>query len=146
MNTDELIESYVKKAEDLFADGFNCAQAVFAACAQLFGIDEQTALRLSASFGGGMGRMHYTCGAASAMFMLEGLCSGSATPRDTEGKMNNYVQVRQLADSFRNTFGSITCSELLAMGQGRKTPCKQLVAGAVRIFLHKNAYLFADMQ
>ena len=90
----EEIETRVEKAKSLFKQGFNCSQSVFAACADLYGIeDEALALRLSASFGGGIGRMRGTCGAACGMFMLAGLENGSSTPGDTEGKKQNYELV-----------------------------------------------------
>ena len=51
--TQQEIEERVEKAKELFHQGYNCSQSVFAACADLYGItDEALALRLSASFGG----------------------------------------------------------------------------------------------
>ena len=76
--TTEEIEARAQRAQDLFKQGYNCSQAVFAACADLYDIhDEALALRLSASFGGGTGRMRMTCGAANGMFLLAGLHNGS---------------------------------------------------------------------
>ena len=43
-------------AKQYFLDGYNCAQAVVLAFAQDFGLDKNTAVMLSSSFGGGMGR------------------------------------------------------------------------------------------
>ena len=37
-----------EKAVELFKSGYNCSQAVFAAYADLFGFDEDTALKVSA--------------------------------------------------------------------------------------------------
>ena len=89
MLTHEEIEQRVEKAKELFHQGFNCSQSVMAACADIYGMDEQTALRVAASFGGGIGRMRQTCGAACGMFLLAGLENGSATPHDAEGKKMN---------------------------------------------------------
>lgn len=148
--TNEEIESRAQRAQDLFKQGFNCAQAVFAACADLYGIDDEAlALRLSASFGGGMGRMRMVCGAASGMFMLAGLHNGSATPHDNTGKMANYALVQQLARDFNAQYGSLICAELLGLAPKpqdpkpeertqqyyEKRPCSEMVAEAVRIFL-----------
>lgn len=148
--TNEEIESRAQRAQDLFKQGFNCAQAVFAACADLYGIeDEALALRLSASFGGGMGRMRMVCGAASGVFMLAGLHNGSATPHDNTGKMANYALVQQLAGDFKAQYGSLICAELLGLAPKpqdpkpeertqqyyEKRPCSEMVAEAVRIFL-----------
>ena len=151
------IENRAQKAQELFKQGFNCSQAVFASCADLYGIeDEQLALRISASFGGGMGRMRLVCGAASGMFLLAGLQNGSCTPHDNEGKMANYAFVQQLAGEFKGKYGSLICAELLGLapkGQCnahldldprpaertpeyyQKRPCGEMIAEAVRIYL-----------
>ena len=44
-----------EKAEELFTQGYNCAQAVFLAYADRMDMDEKTAAKLASSFGGGMG-------------------------------------------------------------------------------------------
>ncbi len=130
------IEERALKAQALFKMGYNCCQAVFAACSDLYGLnDKELALRISAAFGGGIGRMRKTCGAACGMFMLEGLNTGSAIPNDPTGKMKNYSRVQMLANEYRAKFGSTTCERLLASG---KQPCIEMVAEAVRIVLsHK---------
>lgn len=146
----EEIEKRVEKAKTLFHQGFNCSQAVFAACADIYGIEDETlALRLAASFGGGIGRMRQTCGAACGMFMLAGLENGSAIEGDTEGKKQNYALVQDLAAKFKQENGSIICAELLGIAPKpqeptpearteayyQKRPCADMVASAVRIFL-----------
>lgn len=148
--TNEEIEARAQRATDLFKQGYNCSQAVFAACADIYGVtDESLALRLSASFGGGMGRMRMVCGAASGMFMLAGLQNGSSTPHDQEGKMANYAFVQQLAEEFKARYGSLICAELLGLAPKpqdpkpeertpqyyEKRPCSEMVAEAVRVFL-----------
>ena len=122
----------------------------FRASVKKFIQDEQLALRLSASFGGGMGRMRLVCGAASGMFMLAGLEKGSATPHDNEGKMANYAFVQQLAGEFKGQYGSLICAELLGLAPKgsvdprpaertpeyyEKRPCSEMIAEAVRIYL-----------
>lgn len=159
--TNEEIESRAQRAVDLFKQGFNCSQAVFASCADIYGItDEKLALRLSASFGGGMGRMRLVCGAASGMFMLAGLHNGSDTPHNNEGKMANYAFVQQLANEYKSRYGSLICAELLGLAPKgttmeylpaealrpkpaertpeyyQKRPCPEMIAEAVRIYLH----------
>lgn len=148
--TEQEIQQRVERAKELFHQGFNCSQAVFAACADIYGIeDEALALRLAASFGGGIGRMRQTCGAACGMFMLAGLENGSAIEGDAEGKKQNYALVQSLAEKFKQENGSLICSELLGIAPKpqdpapearteayyRKRPCVEMVASAVRIFL-----------
>lgn len=109
-----MTEDRVEKAVSLFREGYNCAQSVVAAYADLYGIDTETALKLSASFGGGMGRMRQVCGAVSGMFMINGLNNGQTDPSDKEAKQRNYAKVQELAAAFRSENGSILCGELLA--------------------------------
>lgn len=148
--TEQEIQQRVERAKELFHQGFNCSQAVFAACADIYGIeDEALALRLAASFGGGIGRMRQTCGAACGMFMLAGLENGSAIEGDTEGKKQNYALVQDLAAKFKQENGSLICAELLGIAPKpqeptpearteayyQKRPCADMVASAVKIFL-----------
>ncbi|MBP5477557.1 MAG: C_GCAxxG_C_C family protein [Paludibacteraceae bacterium] len=132
--TQEDIEKRVSQARSLHRAGFNCSQAVFAACADLYHIPQDQALRLSASFGGGIGGTRSVCGAVCAMCMVEGLRSGSATPGDLDGKKANYARVQQLLEQFKRQHGgSVICAELL---QNPANPsCNDKVANAARIAL-----------
>ena len=136
------------KAVELFNQGYNCSQSVFAAFADLYGMDIETALRVSSSFGGGMGRMREVCGAVSGMFMVAGMETGTIVGRDSEGKQKNYQVVQQLAAQFREKNGSIICRELLGLPDTshtdtkpeartkeyyQKRPCVQLVEEAAHI-------------
>ena len=57
------MEDRIQKAVELFKSGYNCSQSVVAAFADMYGFTQEQALRMSASFGGGIGRMRETCGA-----------------------------------------------------------------------------------
>ena len=65
-------------AREKFLQGYTCAQAVFCAFAPEMGVDEQTALALTSSFGGGMGKLRLVCGALSGAFMVLGVDSAMA--------------------------------------------------------------------
>ncbi|MBR6984419.1 MAG: C_GCAxxG_C_C family protein [Ruminococcus sp.] len=108
MNTD-----HAEKACDLFAEGRSCAQAVFAAFTDVTGLDEKTALLLSSSFGGGMGRMREVCGACSAIFMVAGLLYGYTSTDNIKEKSEHYARIQELAARFREKHGTIICRELL---------------------------------
>ena len=54
------MEERVQRAVELFKSGYNCSQSVVAAYADMYGFTEEQALRMSASFGGGIGRMRLT--------------------------------------------------------------------------------------
>lgn len=106
--------NHAKKAEELFLQGYNCAQAVYAAFSDVTGMDEPTALRLSSSFGGGMGRMREVCGAVSAMFMVAGHLWGYDTPSDDKIKKDHYALIQKLAADFKEKHATILCRELLS--------------------------------
>lgn len=143
-----MYEDRIEKAYALFMKGYNCAQSVTAAFADLYGLTEEQVLLASASFGGGMGRMRLTCGTVTGMFLLAGLESGTTNPDDRELKARNYAMVRELAERFKAENGSIVCSELLQMGNKtesampsertaayyKKRPCPELVRCAARIY------------
>ena len=43
-----------EKAKQLFMEGYNCSQAVLGAFCEECGMDFETAMKISSSFGGGM--------------------------------------------------------------------------------------------
>lgn len=106
-----------EQGEENFKKGYNCSQAVVMTFADELGLDQDTILRMAASFGGGMGRMREVCGAASGMFMIAGLINGSADPKDREAKKANYDLVQRMAEMYRekNERHSIVCRELLGL-------------------------------
>ena len=115
--------NHAQKARDLFLSGCSCSQAVFAAFSGDFGMDEQTALRLASSFGGGMGGMRETCGAVSGMLMVAGLKWGYSEVGNLEKKTAHYARVRKLIDSFKAEHTTIVCRELLShLGELKKDP------------------------
>ncbi len=104
-----------EKAARLFAEGMNCAQAVFVAFSDVTGLDEELSARLASSFGGGMGRMREGCGAVSAMFMVAGIRYGydPAGGADDSEKAAHYKRIQALAEEFRKEHETIICRDLL---------------------------------
>lgn len=147
--------SHQERAMELFKNGYNCAQSVFAAYSVDVGIPFETALRLSSSFGGGMGRLREVCGAVSGMLMVLGMKSGYSDPNDKEAKSELYRQVQTLARQFEKQNGSIICRELLGLDHRsdvpvpeertdsyyKKRPCVEMVRCAAEIldkYLNEN--------
>lgn len=97
-----------------FLKGYNCSQSVVAAFAPQLGLTEETALRLSAGFGAGIGRMREVCGAFCGVVTV--LSMVYADPADPKDKSRMYALVQQAAEQYstRNGGGSIICRELLA--------------------------------
>jgi len=109
MHRKELADAYHKK-------GFGCAQSVLCAFRQDFGLDEETALRISTGFGSGMGRLCEVCGALTGGFMVIGLKHGKVitdgTKYGTETE-TTYRLVAELAKRFKERNGSIVCRDLI---------------------------------
>lgn len=106
---------HIEEARALFLEGYNCAQAVFAAFCDVTGMERETALRLSSSFGGGMGRMREVCGAVSGMFMVAGILYGYTETASDKEKAAHYALIQSLSEKFKERVGngSIICRELL---------------------------------
>ena len=111
-----------EKAVALFESGYNCAQAVFVAFADVVGMDEAAALRLSSSFGGGVGRQREVCGAVSGMCMVAGALFGYDDVTDPKVKTEHYALIQEMCGKFREAFGSIVCRELLGTKTATTTP------------------------
>ena len=111
-----------KLAREYFKSGYNCAQSVFLAYAQNYGIDKETALKLSSSFGGGMGRLREVCGAVSAMFMIAGLEFCYTEKNNDIAKARHYELIQNLANEFKKKNKSIICRELLGLEENVSSP------------------------
>lgn len=103
-----------ERAKQLFSEGYNCCQAVVGAYADLFGIDEKTAVKLAEGMGAGMGRMRLTCGAVSGMALLAGLKLSQGEKGDLKTRGEIYSVIQQMANEFKEQNGSIICGELLS--------------------------------
>lgn len=102
-----------KDAKNVFLEGFNCAQAVFSTYGGSRGIDRETALKISGSFGGGMARLGEVCGAVTGALMAIGLEHGMIDAEDGETRDRCYELVNRFAARFREKHGSIICRELV---------------------------------
>ncbi|MDR0661194.1 MAG: C-GCAxxG-C-C family protein [Prevotellaceae bacterium] len=109
------MESRVEKVILLFKQGYNCAQSVFAAYADLFGRDSEMSFKLATPFGGGLAGMCEVCGTVSAMCMVAGLAKGITEPGDKEGKKSCFELVHVLTDKFRQENGSIIRKQLIGL-------------------------------
>ena len=139
--------NHKERAIELFKQGYNCAQSVFGAFSEDLGVDFETAVKTSSSFGAGMGRLREVCGAVSGMFMVVGYKYGYTDPKDYAAKTEHYKLIQELANKFKEITGSIICRELLGLNEKssspvpeirtasyyKKRPCAELVGIAARI-------------
>ncbi len=150
MTPDDLQER-VNRAVDNFMQGYGCCQAVVAAFADIYGLDDTMAKRIAAGFGGGVGRMRMMCGAVSGLVILAGLECGQTEGNDNKGKSECYKIVQELLAKSKEQNGSIICAEILGLDGNekarssyvasprtaeyyKKRPCAAKVESAARIF------------
>ena len=72
-----------------------------------------------------MGKLREVCGAVTAMFMIAGLKHGYVSNSDDEAKTEHYKLIQNLADKFKQKFGSIICRELLNLPSDGYVPSKR---------------------
>ena len=139
--------NHSEKAMELFKQGYNCSQSVFLAFCDELNIDHDTALKISSSFGAGMGRLREVCGAVTGMFMVSGMKYGYTDTKDRVSKTAHYKLIQELANRFKAENKSYICAELLGIKPGpdspvpeartneyyKKRPCVELVGCAAKI-------------
>jgi len=142
-------------AMGLFKDGYNCAQAVACAYADLLRMEPADIARMISGFGGGFGRMREVCGAVSGMVFVLNVLQGSNDPKNNAEKSAHYARVQKLCREYEAENGSIVCRVLLGldhkddgpMAEARteayykKRPCVELVGCAAEIL---ERYLTAE--
>ena len=143
-------------AIEYFKQGFNCAQSVVMAFADVTGLDAKQSARLASSFGGGLGRMREVCGAVSGMAFVLGALYGYDDPKVTGASATHYARVQEVAGAFKAANGSIICRELLGDKSAvtatpeprtaeyyKKRPCAELVGMAADIlddYIERNPF------
>ena len=128
------MESRINITAEKHAQGYNCAQAILCTYCDLFGMDEETAFRVSEGFGLGMGGMQSTCGALSGVLMLAGLknSNGLVNPGSTKG--STYSLAKKLAEEFKEMNSTTICKELKGIEDGVvKRSCPGCIEDAAKI-------------
>ena len=115
-------EERALRAKQYFQEGYNCAQAVALAYADITTLDKQTVATITASFGGGMGRLREVCGAVSGMSFLASFISPCPTADNAAAKKANYALVQEFAEAFRKQNGAIVCRTLLGLDRPKDEP------------------------
>jgi C_GCAxxG_C_C family probable redox protein len=129
-----------------FRQGFSCSQAVAAAFAEDYGLDKETALRLSQAFGGGIARRADWCGAVTGAFLVIGLKHGRTRAEDAAARDKTYALVQEFIARFTRRHGAVKCKDLLGVDLGtpegqkkidelklHQTKCEDLVRDAAAL-------------
>jgi C_GCAxxG_C_C family probable redox protein len=136
----------IKTAQDHFAQGFNCSQAVFYAFASQLGIEDEAALKLASPFGGGVAHQGDVCGAVTGALLALGLARGNAT---LENKAETYRIAENFIERFQERHATILCRELIghdiSTPEGLQSAREQNVfASACPVFVKDAAELVAE--
>ena len=115
-------EERALRAKEFFNKGYNCAQSVALAYADITSLDEEMVAKITASFGGGMGRLREVCGAVSGMAFVASFLSPCPTADNAEAKRANYAIVQSFAEKFREQNGAIVCRTLLGLDRPKDEP------------------------
>jgi C_GCAxxG_C_C family probable redox protein len=113
--------------------GYNCAQSVVCAYCDVFGIDEETAFRMSEGYGLGMGDME-ACGAVTAMAMVTGMKESDGNISSPATKKVCYKKIKKMIEEFKEKNGTINCRELKGVDTGEPLrSCDGCIEDAVMI-------------
>ena len=103
-----------EQAKEHFLSGYNCAQSVVLSFADDLKYSKELALKISAGFGGGMGKQQGTCGAVTGAIMVLGLLKGEEVNNNDELKSEAYSSVKELSKEFTAAYNTTSCRELIA--------------------------------
>lgn len=125
--------SRVDEALALFEEGFLCSQAVLAPYAVAFGMDKDTALKVSQGLGGGMGGMRRECGCATGAYMVISLFCNNTIADSREAKIKTFRLVKEFQARLEKKIGTTVCGELLQGKAGSYEVCNGYVREACLI-------------
>lgn len=108
-----MVKDHVSEALELFKSGYSCSQAVLMPFGDELNIPRETAVKISCSFGGGLGGAGKTCGALTGAIMVVGLKCGTTESTDQEANKLACEKTRELVEIFEKTHGSTNCNELI---------------------------------
>ena len=115
-------EERALRAKEYFNNGYNCALSVALAYADITTLDEKMVATITASFGGGLGRLREVCGAVSGMAFVASFISPCPMADNAEAKKANYALVQEFAEQFRQKNGNIVCRSLLGLDRPKDEP------------------------
>lgn len=105
-----MINAISDRAEAHFRSGYNCAEAVFLAATETFGLSlGPKDVRLATGFGGGLGRGD-VCGALSGAVLALGAAVGRVDPTQAQ---DSFKALREeIVTAFEEEFHSTCCRDL----------------------------------
>ena len=113
-----------------FEQGFDCSQVVFASVCEELGMDQETALKVSAGFGGGMW-CGEVCGCVTGALMALGLKYGHCSPGDNASKEIISAKAKEFESKFREKNKTIVCREILGYDIGKPDEFEKAISKGI---------------
>lgn len=104
----------VEEVMDYF-EKFDCSQAILSAWCEDYGLDKETALKLSCGFAAGMARLGHTCGAVTGAYLVVSLKYGKSQSGDAKAKEKTFELIQEFDKRFIEKNGTTNCRELLGV-------------------------------
>lgn len=108
------MKTKTERVLEYFKD-FDCSQAILAAWCDDYGLDKETALKVSCGLAAGMARLSSTCGAVTGACLVIGLKYGKYRQGDNDAKEKTFAAVQEFDRLFTAKHGSTNCRELLGV-------------------------------
>lgn len=112
-------------AEQLFAQGYSCAESVFTAFAEVEGYSSEVAHRAATSFIGGMAGQGLTCGALIGGLMVIGAREAHSDTRHKPPRYAARAMAAELVRWYQAQKGTTNCRELLQLDLSDPEQAKQ---------------------
>jgi len=142
------LEERITYASDKFSGGYNCAQSVLTSFSDLLKKDEQDLKQIASGFGGGMGKLQLTCGAATGAFMVFSQYASIHSDSDEGAKELSAAMIRAFEKQYVAVTGSLTCRTILGVDmnttEGLKIAQEKDLFGTVCVDAIVNAVEIAD--
>lgn len=105
-----------QRTQELFDQGYCCAESVLAAFAEQAGQDPESYLKIATGHCAGLGGTSGTCGALTGAAMAVGLTFGR---KDSDAPMKTcFANTKTLKSRFKFEFKSTNCTDLLGLELG----------------------------
>ena len=103
---------------ELFNQKYNCAQSVLKAYSDKSKMDEESILKITSGFGGGIAGFGDICGAVSGGVMAISLKYGHINPNEIDKKEETKAKIREFIKKLKDNHKSVDCRDLLTEDNG----------------------------
>lgn len=109
-------ENRIEQALDYMKNGYMCSESIIMAYADRFGLDKETAVKISGGFAGGMA-LGKTCGAVCGAVMVIGLSYGAGLIRDQYARDLCFQMTQELFERLECRREITQCHKILGMNR-----------------------------